>query len=159
MNTSVVFVACIFLAGLVPLSAAKSVQARTLSLSDSSPAAVLESVEQLKSQSGKVRSGPARRDFVSDAEALSRKLRDLRSFDELSEKQRIALVNQYESLRARVAAAIDRGKRRICQRIRPTGSNLITTVCQTQDEIDKGTESVEAANALNSRRPFGGDGS
>lgn len=143
----------IFLGGLFPAHA-KNVEAKTLSLAEVSPAAVLESVEKLKAQADKVPSQSARRDFIGDADALSDKLRSITSFEALSEKQRIELVNQYESLRSRAIAANDRGKRRVCKRVRTTGSNLTTTVCQTQAEIDKGAESEEDANFLNLRRPF-----
>ena len=141
----------IFLGVLFPAHA-KSIEAKTLSLADVSPGAVLESVVQLKAHADKVHSRIARRDFIGDADALSVKLRAIASFDTLSEKQRIELVNQYESLRARIVAANERGNRRICKRVRTIGSNMTTTICQTQAEIDKGTESKESANFLNLRR-------
>lgn len=131
---------------------ASNEQVSTPALAQTSPALVIESMEQLKSKSSVFATARERRDFLRDANQLSSELRAIENFEQLTPEQNHELAKRIDALHTRIVTATERSKRRICERVRRVGSNLTTTVCQTQAEIDRAARQTEL-KLMNVRRP------
>lgn len=131
---------------------ASNEQVSTPALAQTSPALVIESMEQLKSKSSVFATARERRDFLRDANQLSSELRAIENFEQLTPEQNYELAKRIDALHTRIVTATERSKRRICERVRRVGSNLTTTVCQTQAEIDRAARQTEL-KLMNVRRP------
>ena len=149
--TSGLFLAILF---ATPLLAA------TLVLDESTPKQVIESIEKMKVKVDELNGETVKRQFLSDAQALTEQLLELKSFDGLSEQKSVKIVNNYESLRTRAEGGIAKTERRICERVKRTGTHMPTTVCLTQAERDRNAASArEGMTEIQRRSPSKSDGS
>ena len=128
--------------------------AATLALDEIAPSALIERVEQMKLKAKNLQRQSEQRDFISDAESLSTRLAKIEDFNSLSAKQRNRIANDYESLRARADGGEAKSSRRICERVRRTGTNMVKTICLTQAEREQiAAKSADSMTELQRKTP------
>ena len=93
---------------------------------------------------------------------LQTTLESIQDWTTIDEKKKVALVNQYEMIRATLGNAEAKRGRKTCQRVTRVGSHMATTVCLTADERDairkkaeRNLESVRRKNTSPLYRPDG----
>ncbi len=122
---------------LAPMSSIASTTDATAAFQQVAPSEISSRLDAMKSQAAGLRTTRDQRNFLADIELLKVRLVGLDSFDSLSEKDSIDVVNAYESLRVRAEGGGAKLTHKTCERVRRTGTNLFTTICMTQAERDK----------------------
>jgi hypothetical protein len=114
-----------------------------LSLDDINPTEVVVLVNQFKAQGEKFSPGPKRRQFMLDAEKLLQRLNVLQDWTVLDVKEKIVIVNGYESLRAQVGDASARRNAIRCRSTVRAGTHLGSTRCRSQADSDLDQDQAE----------------
>jgi hypothetical protein len=122
--------------------AATPLRAETLVLVETTPAALIERVEAMQLSAKNMRSQTMQREFLADAESLKAQINKVADFQSISEAEKMRIANGYESLRERADGIVAKSERRICERIRRTGTHMVTRICMTEAEWAKLGESA-----------------
>jgi hypothetical protein len=127
---------------------------KKISIAETSPTELVVLIEKMRDATAKQPNAVKRSAFSADIDRLLETVRATPDFAALKEKDRIAIANQYESLRARADGGAAKQDRRICAREVRVGSHLGTTVCRTQAEIDRAQAlSADELRQTQNKRP------
>jgi hypothetical protein len=74
-----------------------------------------------------------REEIVKKQDDLLRMLEGKATSDDLSEDQRVTVLNSLESIEAAISS--EEGERKVCTRERTLGSNRLTRVCRTEAQM------------------------
>jgi hypothetical protein len=122
--------------------AATPLHAETLVLVDITPAALIERIETMQLSAKNIPSETKQRQFLTDAESLKAQIAKIEDFQSASEAAKLRIANGYESLRERADGIVAKNERRRCERVRRTGSNMVTRVCMTEAQWAQRSESA-----------------
>jgi hypothetical protein len=129
---------CIALFSAAPVWAGKA-----LILDETTPPALIKQVESMKQYAKELSGERVQREFLADLESLLNRLATVKSFSGMPANESTEIVNDYESLRARADGGDAESERRICERVRRTGTHMVTTICLTASERARNAEKAK----------------
>jgi hypothetical protein len=133
-----IFTLCIALFSAAPVWAGK-----TLILDETTPSALIKQVEGMKQYAKELSGERVQREFLTDIESLLNRLATVKSFNGLPANESTEIANDYESLRARADGGDAKTERRICERVRRTGTHMVTTICLTASQRARNAEKAK----------------